>query len=246
MKKTLNILVLILIAQFTNAQTTLKLNVADGYKASVVSTTSMKMDIVIKKVKANTKMFLHLDLKEKLANGNFVFNTMLDSFSISSKMGSEEMEVNSNNKKSMEAAEANPQAAMMMGQFADMIGKNVLLEVSPLGKIIKKENDEQATSMIAIIFIEFPEKALKAKDTWAAKTSMEAMGQAVEMDSKYTVKSINTTEAVIILESTNSAMGDEPITSEYTIDVKTGLVKNYSSKMKMMGMMNVETTTIVK
>jgi hypothetical protein len=246
MKKTFSFLVFILITQFALAQTTLKLNVPVGYKGNCVSTTSMKMDIVIKKVKANTKMYMHIDLKEKLANGNFVFNTMLDSFEINSKMGSEEMSINSNNKKSIEAAEANPQAAMVMGQFAEMIGKNIPIELNPLGKIISNDSNGQAGSLAAIMFVQFPEKPIKAKDTWSAKTNMEAMGQSVEMDSKYTIKSISATEAIISLESTNSALGDDPINSEYIIDLKTGLVKSYSSKMKMMGMMNVETSAVLK
>jgi hypothetical protein len=230
-------------ALLANAQTQLQLNVPSGFKASCNNTTKVDINMMGKKIKSNTKMYIRLKLVEQLPNKNFKFESVLDSFEVANKMGGNDSYINSNNKASMEAAKESPQMKAVIDNFDKNLGKAQLLTVTPTGKIIKEEGAE--ANIAEVLFIEFSDSPVKIKDSWQRESSAEMMGQSMQTESVYTVKSIGADNVILSVAATNSMLGDKPINSEYTVDTKTGMVKAYTMKMKMMGMMNVETTVIL-
>jgi hypothetical protein len=243
MKKIIGVFVILTATNFCKAQSQLKLNIPTGFKASCNNTTKVDINMMGKKIKSNTNMYMHLKFVEQMPNNNLKFETVLDSFVVANKMGGNDSYINSNDKASMEAAKENAQLKPVIDNFDKNLGKPQLLIVTPSGKVVKEEGAE--ANLAEVLFIEYSDSPIKVKDSWQRESSAEMMGQSMQTESVYTVKSIAADKIVLSVIATNSMLGDKPIASDYTIDAKTGMVKNYTMKMKMMGMMNVETNVIL-
>lgn len=117
-------------------------------------------------------------------------------------------------------------------------------QMSPM--LLQSFNDEAMKKMFEQSFNFYPQKAVKAGDSWTGNFSLAIAGISSDSKNTYTLKSIKNNTAVIDVVSVASGDLAGNATGETTLDIKTGMptssVSTQTIKNGKLNMQGVEIT----
>lgn len=217
----------------------LKLNLTKGkiYEMKMVLVSQTEMNMMGQTINSNTNMEMGMgyEVKDILANGNFLVRTTYKTIKMSGDAMGMKYEYNS------ETDSASGIQAKKMGEgMKKMIGQYTEIEMDKTGKNIKTTMSPGLTSgdkkggdgMTNLNYTVFPDKKLKVGDTWESDIDQKMGNTEVIIKTKFKLVSVKDGVAEISMDGTlglkPGSEGEITGTQKGTVNVEiaTGMNKN--------------------
>lgn len=221
----------------------LKLNLAKGSKMNldIQADQNIETESMGQKMTIEQKMQFKVEslVEDITKDGNYIFKGTYRQIKISQNLPGIGQNVVDTEDPSANSGEA---AAIMEPLFKSFIGKSFIMEMTPQGKPVRMDMSEikalspgsgsllEGDNSLFTASTEFPDKPLKAGDSWEVERDVTSEKYAMRIKAKYTLKEVKDGLALInfkgqYLPSNENSSVSGSIEGDLQVDTQTGWTK---------------------